>query len=154
MRTFDPNNSAEGFVPTRDQVDDFLISQKLASLATLTNDGSPTVARVAFSVTEGHELIIGTSADSRKSRNMNRDPRVAVEVTDPERRYTVQIEGFARLLAQAAFEAEYAERHYAQRPESLPFRDEPGQAHFLITPDYLRFSDCSVKPWLLTELDS
>ncbi len=81
-------------------------------------------ATVAFSVTSNGELILGTSEASHKSQNVDHDNRVAVTVTDPDRRHTMQMQGTARKLSREEFEAEYAEEHYRQRPQSLPFKDD------------------------------
>lgn len=108
-------------------------------------------ATVAFSVTEAGELLIGTHEASRKSQNVDLDERVAVVVTDSVDRKTAQIQGAARKLAQKDFEFSYADEHYRQRPESLPFRDEPGQCHILVTPSHIKFSDTSPYPWVITE---
>ena len=70
-------------------------------------------------------------------------------MTDPSDRYTAQIKGVAKKLSDVAF-ASLADTHYSQRPESLPFKDEPGQTHILSSPEEIRFSDCSVSPWLTT----
>lgn len=59
---------------------------------------------MAFSETTDGRFIIGTSVVSRKAGNIHGDPRVAMVVTDTEQRYTVQIEGQARLLEPDEFE--------------------------------------------------
>lgn len=153
MKIQEKDSGTEGFRPTREQVNEWLREQVLCTLATLDETGAPTAATVAFSVTEAGELLIGTSEASRKSQNVDRDERVAVVVTDSEERITVQIEGTARKLAQKVFELSYAEEHYRQRPESLPFRDELGQTHILVTPSHVRFSDCRPHPWVFTEFN-
>lgn len=154
MKIQEKDSETEGFRPTRAEVNDWLREQVLCTLATLDETGAPTVATVAFSVTELGELLIGTREASRKSQNVDGDERVAVVVTDSEERFTVQIEGTARKLARKVFDLSYAEEHYRQRPESLPFRDEPGQTHILVTPQHIRFSDCRPHPWVITEFDS
>lgn len=151
MKTFNPDNEQQGWQPSRPEVNLWLKTQVLCSLATLDVGGAPDIATVAFSETHEGDFIVGTSQGSHKSQNIDRDNRVAMVVTDPEQRYTVQIKGVAKKLSTTAFAA-LADEHYAQRPESLPFKDEPGQAHILIEPQSIRFSDCSVSPWLITEL--
>jgi hypothetical protein len=87
---------------------------------------------------------------SRKALNIGHDSRVAYEVTDPEKRYTVQFEGIARKLAKSEF-AQREKAHFEKLPGSLPFKDIEGQAYFLLQPLWVRFSDCSVHPWAVTE---
>jgi general stress protein 26 len=151
MKTYDPNTSGEGFRPTREQVSEFIKGQVLGVISTLDSNGAPMSATVAFSVTPDGELIVGTSETSHKSQNIDGDPRVAVTITDPAKRYTLQLQGKAQKVTEETFEAKYAEDHYGQRPQSLPFKDKPGQCHILITPAHMRFSDCSTNPWAITE---
>ena len=134
MKTFDTNNHQPGWQPDRAELSDWLRSQVLCSLATLDSDGAPDIATVAFSETDQGDFIVGTSESSRKSSNVDGDPRAAIVVTDPSDRYTAQIKGVAKKLSDVAF-ASLADTHYSQRPESLPFKDEPGQTHILLSPD-------------------
>jgi len=154
MQIQERDGSVEGFHPSREEVNAWLREQVLCSFATLDETGAPNLATVAFTVTRAGELLIGTSETSRKSQNVSSDNRVAVVVTDSERRITLQLEGTARMLTKEDFDASYAEEHYRQRPESLPFRDIPGQTHILVTPTHIKFSDCRPHPWVITEFDS
>ncbi len=153
MKVFDKSEVRDGWAPSRGELDEWLKGRVLCSLSTLDAEGAPESATVAFSVAEDGGYIIGTSKDSHKAANLDGDNRVAMVVTDPETRYTVQIKGTAVKLAQTAFDA-LADEHYRQRPESLPFRDEPDQVHIKVTPHLIRFSDCSVHPWLVTEYEA
>ena len=149
MKTFDASASGEAWRPSRSELSGFLREQVLTTLSSLDADGAPESATVAFSETDDGKFLIGTSQSSRKARNVEADPRVAMTVTDAERRYTVQIKGLAQKLSDTAFAA-LAEEHYRQRPESLPFRDDPNQVHILVSPTEIRFSDVSVHPWTVT----
>ena len=151
MQTFNESNAAEGFRPTREELNEFIKGQVIGVISTLDENGAPMSATVAFSVTEGNDLMVGTSETSHKSQNVDRDSRVAVTITDAAKRYTLQLQGTARKVNEETFESVYAEAHFGQRPESLPFKDKPGQCHILITPPHMRFSDCSVNPWAITE---
>lgn len=150
MKIQDMEARHEGWRPNEQEVADFLKTLPLCSLATLSPEGSPQVARVAFSVHEGLRLIVGTSLSSRKAWNVCHDERVALEATDAEKRYTVQYEGRARILGKEEFR-QYANSHYEQLPASRPFRGKPDQCEILVTPTWIRFSDCSPNPWVLSE---
>lgn len=151
MKIQDKSGNIEGFRPSRDELNEWLRGQVLGTFSTLDETGAPMGATVAFSVTEAGELLIGTSETSHKSQNVDRDERVALTVTDSNERMTAQIQGTAWKLAQTAFELNYADEHYRQRPESLPFKDEPDQCHILVTPKHIRFSDCRPHMWVITE---
>lgn len=153
MQTFDPNSSKEAFRPSREQVNEFIQDTVIGVLSTVDGDGAPMGATVAFSTTANGCILVGTQESSHKSSNIAGDPRVAVTITDAVKRYTLQCEGIARKLTHQEFERDYANEHYAKRPESLPFKDKPGECHILIEPLHIRFADCSVSPWVATEFD-
>src|SRR6266496_3904948 len=58
-----------------------LSSKSLAHLATLMPDGSPHVTPVWFDY-DGAHIRINTAVGRLKDRNVRRDPRVAVSITD------------------------------------------------------------------------
>lgn len=153
MKTFEPGVASEPYRPDREQVRTFINQQVIGVLSTLGADGAPHAATVAFSAVKDGNLIVGTDENSEKSHNIDRDGRVAVTITDPEKRYTLQLQAHARKLAEQAFIALYATEHYALRPESLPFKDTPGQCHILLVPTSMKFSDCSVSPWEVTRFE-
>jgi len=51
-------------------------------IATVMPDGSPSIAQVWVD-TDGEHILINTTRDSQKVRNVRRDARVAVNVFDP-----------------------------------------------------------------------
>jgi PPOX class probable F420-dependent enzyme len=69
-----------------DRIRDIFPKLSFAHLATLMPDGSPQVSPVWLDV-EGDQIIINTAQGRVKDRNMQRDPRVALSVTDPDNPY-------------------------------------------------------------------
>ena len=53
-----------------------------AQLATLMPDGSPQVTQVWIE-TDGEHIIVNTAIGHQKERNVRRDPRVAINLVDP-----------------------------------------------------------------------
>jgi len=151
MNTQNTSNKQPGFKPTQEEAFAFLDTQILCVLSTLDATGQPHGSTVSFSQTSALQFIIGTDIKSRKSVNMQHDGRVALTITDAEKRYTVQATGQAKLIDAQEFEG-FADEHYRKLPHSLPFKDIKDQVHFLITPTSVRFSDCSAWPWVVTEL--
>ena len=65
---------------------DILDKPAFAHLSTLMSDGSPHTAPVWIDTDDGYVVI--NSAEGRlKDRNVRRDPRVAMSITDPENPY-------------------------------------------------------------------
>ena len=55
-------------------------------IATIMPDGSPQITQVWVD-TDGEHILINTPAKSQKIRNVRRDPRVAVNVLDPQNQW-------------------------------------------------------------------
>jgi PPOX class probable F420-dependent enzyme len=67
-------------------VEALLEGRNFAHVATLLPDGSPHSVPVWVGVEDGH-VVFFTQEGSRKARNVERDPRVAISVLDHERPY-------------------------------------------------------------------
>ncbi len=68
------------------EVRELLERRNFAHLATLLPDGSPHSVPVWARVEDG-KLVFFTQSQSRKARNLDRDPRVAISITDEENPY-------------------------------------------------------------------
>jgi PPOX class probable F420-dependent enzyme len=71
-----------GRVDLSDDLLELLRKPSPCYLATLMRDGSPHLTQVWVD-TDGQHVLINTVAGFQKVRNMERDPRVAVTVSDP-----------------------------------------------------------------------
>jgi PPOX class probable F420-dependent enzyme len=65
-----------------DEVLALLREPSYAQLATLMPDGSPQVTQVWIE-TDGEHIIVNTAVGHQKERNVRRDPRVAINLVDP-----------------------------------------------------------------------
>lgn len=65
---------------------DLFQKKAFAQLATLMPDGSPQVTTVWVDY-DGHHILINTVKGHLKDKNMRRDPRVGLDVVDPENPY-------------------------------------------------------------------
>lgn len=65
---------------------DLFEKRAFAALATLMADGSPQVTPV-WVMYEAPHVVINSAKGRVKDRNMRRDPRVAIEIRDPEDSY-------------------------------------------------------------------
>jgi PPOX class probable F420-dependent enzyme len=62
----------------------------LATLATVNPDGSPQVTPLWIEG-DGDDLLVNTARGRVKARNLERDPRVALSVLDPDDPYNVVV---------------------------------------------------------------
>ncbi|MHA7985268.1 PPOX class F420-dependent oxidoreductase [Rathayibacter sp. CAU 1779] len=86
-------------------------------LATLMPDGSPQLTQVWVD-TDGEHVVINSVDTHHKVRNIRRDPRVAVNVTDPDSpTHYFQIRGTAAVSYEGAAEhIEALSQKYTGRP--------------------------------------
>ena len=65
---------------------DLLQKKAFAQLATLMPDGTPQVTPVWFEY-DGKNILINSAKGRTKDKNMRRDPRVGLDIIDPENPY-------------------------------------------------------------------
>lgn len=120
-------------------VKQFLDEHDTCVLATVSADGRPQSATVGFSFSKDYSILVGTNKNTRKFKNLQQNPNVAVTVgvVGPK---TVQYEGIAEELAEDELGARLDE-HFNKVPASKKFLGDEGQRYFLITPTWLRFTD-------------
>lgn len=116
---------------------DILNKPAFAHLSTLMPDGSPQSSAVWVD-TEGGSIVINSAEGRLKDRNIRRDPRVAVSVTDPENPYrSLMIRGRVAKITNDG-----ADRHIDRMAkkymgvDEYPFR-QPGEVRvmYYIEPD-------------------
>ena len=61
---------------------DWATHRRTAVLITIRSDGRPQSSDVAY-VVDGGSVLISVTDDRAKTRNMRRDPRIVLHVTDP-----------------------------------------------------------------------
>jgi general stress protein 26 len=121
----------------------FCRRQRFGVVASTASAGQPQAAVVGVAFSERGEVVFDTLGDTRKARNLRRDPRVALVLWEGER--TVQLEG-------KVDEPEGAERqrllavYLAVLPDGRERLQWPGITHFRITPSWVRYSDFDASP--------
>jgi PPOX class probable F420-dependent enzyme len=65
---------------------DIFQKKAFAQLATVMPDGSPQVSPVWFEY-DGNNILINSAKGRVKDQNMRRDPRVGIDIMDPENPY-------------------------------------------------------------------
>jgi len=65
---------------------DLLNKKAFAQLATIMPDGTPQVSPVWFEY-DGKNIVINSAKGRVKDRNMRRDPRVGLDIQDPDNPY-------------------------------------------------------------------
>jgi PPOX class probable F420-dependent enzyme len=111
-----------------------------AHLVTLMPDGSPQVTPVWVDLQNGH-VVVNTAKGRLKDRNMRRDPRVALAISDPANPYRyLQIRGRVGDISEQGADAhidKMAKKYLGK--DKYPGR-QPGEVRVLyrITPEHVQ----------------
>jgi PPOX class probable F420-dependent enzyme len=103
-----------------------------ASLATLNSDGSPQVTPVWFDY-DGTNVLVNTAKGRVKHRNLQRNPRVALSIFDPDNPYRhIAIQGRVREMTEQGADAHIDKmaKKYLNK-DKYPFR-APGEVRVLV----------------------
>ena len=119
---------------------DLFSKPAFAHLVTLMPDGSPQVTPVWVDL-DGNTVIVNTAKGRLKDRNMKRDPRVALAVSDPTNPYRyVQVRGRVSDITENGGDAHIdrmAKKYLNQ--DSYPYR-QSGEVRVIyrITPEHVQ----------------
>ena len=132
-------------------ISDFIKKHNLAVLATVDSEGKPEAAVIKFSVRDELNLIFDTSNRFRKYENLKNNRNAAV-VIGWDQNITVQYEGITYELSGEEL-AECKVAHVAKFPDFAKFADADETRYFKINPIWIRYSDFTVWPWKIYEVD-
>jgi PPOX class probable F420-dependent enzyme len=83
---------------------DLCRTKSLAFIGTVGDDGQPQVTPVWIDVIDGKPAF-NTAAGRAKERNLRKDPRISLAITDPENPYSyIEVQGRAVLTTEGADE--------------------------------------------------
>jgi PPOX class probable F420-dependent enzyme len=111
---------------------DLLKKPAFANLATLNADGSPQVTPVWVDF-DGTHVIVNTARGRVKTKNLARNPRVALSIADPENPYRyLGIQGHVTEMTETGGDAhidKMAKKYLGK--DSYPFRT-PGEVRVIV----------------------
>lgn len=112
---------------------DIFESESIGHLATTMPDGSPHVTPVWVDHDDREYVLVNTARGRQKERNVERDPRVGISVTDPENPYRyVAVRGEATLTEEGAVDhIDALARQYMDR-ERYPDHGEESGARVIV----------------------
>ncbi len=122
----------------KSQLVEFVRKHPLGVIASTGPQGQPQAALINIAVLPDLSLVFETTSQTRKSGNIERDPRVALVIGGGQE--TLQYEGMAALLEGRRLE-EARDAFLAAFPLKSPDENWPGNSYYLVTPCWLRFSN-------------
>jgi PPOX class probable F420-dependent enzyme len=73
-------------------------SRKLGTLITIRSDGRPQSSDIVYAI-DNDSILISVTEDRAKTRNMRRDPRVVLHISEPSSWSYVSLDGTVELTA-------------------------------------------------------
>ncbi len=129
---------------TRGDLVRLLREYRLAVVSTAGPAGAPQSAVVGCATSDGLEIVFDTLEETRKARNLRRDPRVSV-VVGWDREMTAQIDGLADFPAGAELQR-IREVYFQAQPDGRERLAWPGITHVRVRPRWIRWSDFTRQP--------
>lgn len=129
---------------------EFIHKHDLCVLSTVNQQGSPESAVLGFSDNKDFEIVVATSLNNRKFRNLENNPKVSIVIGWDEN-ITVQYEGTASVLDGKTL-VQYQVQHFSKLPSAEKYNDNPDERYILVRPKWLRYTDCNEDPWQIQEL--
>lgn len=106
-------------------------------MSTVTADSAPEAAYVGFQCSRDMEFLVGTSKLSRKYKNLQQNPGIAIVVASDAGE--VQYEGTAKEIGADEYDKLVASGAFAALPGIEKYRNDPNQVYLKIKPTWLRF---------------
>ena len=139
---------------TRNELLQFLRSEKYAVQASVSPGGAPQAAVVGIAVSDHFEIVFDTLSSSRKAPNLRANPAIAFVIggtRDGDER-TVQFEGIADEPSGGELDRLLAV-YYARFPDGPERRSWPGLIYVRVKPTWIRYSNFSADPPEIVEFD-
>ena len=124
----------------------YMRSHRLAVVSSIGANGEPQSALMGIAVSARCEVVFDTTTDTRKHRNLLRDPRAAIVFAGPDEQ-TLQLEGRARPIAlSGAADADLRAVYYEVWSEGRDRLKWPNLVYWCIEPKWARYSDFAHGP--------
>jgi len=121
---------------------DFVRKEKLGVVATISPEGNPEAAVMAVSQNDKLELFFQTNNETRKYKNLQVNPHVAVVFGhDIDEFITVQLEGAASEVANEDDLKKIRKIHVANNSESEKYVYLKENIFFKVRPSWVRYWD-------------
>ncbi|HEV2111069.1 MAG TPA: pyridoxamine 5'-phosphate oxidase family protein [Gammaproteobacteria bacterium] len=138
---------------TRAELLSFMRSRPLVVASSLSPEGAPQAAMLGVAVNEQLELVLDTVDSSRKYRNLQRDPRIALVfgaggayTAGAHDERTLQYEGVADFPEGEELRCVQDEIYFHQFPDGRSRLAWKGISYIRIRPNWLRYSDYNRNP--------
>jgi nitroimidazol reductase NimA-like FMN-containing flavoprotein (pyridoxamine 5'-phosphate oxidase superfamily) len=115
----------------------FMAERFFCVVSTVGADSRPESAFVGYTSSDSHEIIIGTSRQSRKFQNVSKNSSVAIVIADMSGE--VQYEGDVEIITPEAYDKLIAAGRFNKLGGYDKYRNDPTQMYLHIKPTWIRF---------------
>lgn len=122
----------------KDKMLEYLADHDFCVISTVDEQSHPESAYVGLFFNQDLTIIIGTSKNSRKAKNILQNNKVAIVVGNLKG--TVQYEGAAEEISYSDCEILVKEQNFTKPPRLEKYRDDPTNIWIKITPTWVRFT--------------
>ncbi len=138
------------------EIQNFLITNRIGVLSVTLQDGSPHAATVHYSHNDNPlEIYVSTSTKSKKCEPLLNGQTVKASFVvgfREEEMLTLQMDGDISRVTEQEELAEIHTLHYKKHPHAEKYKDDPETAFLKFVPTWWRFSDYSAgKPRIVTQ---
>ncbi|MEO8399756.1 MAG: pyridoxamine 5'-phosphate oxidase family protein [Ignavibacteriaceae bacterium] len=122
----------------------FISKNKCAVLSTVSKDDLPEAALVGIAVTKDLKIIFDTVSDSRKYKNLIKNPSIAFVIGWNDET-TLQYEGIAKIPSEKELE-KFLKIYFKVFPDGKERKENwKNIAYFYVEPKWIRYSDFKVE---------
>jgi Pyridoxamine 5'-phosphate oxidase len=143
----------------RNELVQFMRANPLATVATISADGSPEAAVVGVAVSDRLELVFDTLDTSRKFQNLQLEPRIAVVFgaagayrTGKHDERSLQYQGLSDVPSGEELKRAQEGIYFKQFADGRSRMTWPQIAYVRVRPTWIRYSDYNVSPARIIEL--
>jgi len=130
----------------KERILNFLKSHTLCVISTIHVEAErPESAVVAFTESESLEIIFGTSNQSRKYKNINKNNNVSCVIGWDSETGSIQYEGIAHELSKEE-SIQYSNKQVKKNASSEKYVERDDQRYFIVSPKWIRFIDNAGNP--------
>lgn len=126
----------------------YITARQFMTIATFGEE-YPESACVEFG-NDALTIIFDTNRDSRKFKNIQRNPKVSLVIGWEDER-TVQYEGTATLLEEGPELEHLKQVYFKKSPEAQKWEMTEGNVYFKVEPKWIRYTDLNMSPWDISE---
>ena len=126
---------------------------KICVLATATKIGQPHLSIMRYVIRQDLEVILSTHEGSRKWKNLQENPNVALAFGTTFDELYIQMAGTAQFVIRYGKLEKEVQEYFSENKLREEFSDDPNIVYLVVKPRWVRITDFSVQPRKVDEIN-